>query len=164
MRWASAGLAGLALAGCGAAGDADKAGQAPEAVHSVDPATGEFHMVIPHEKWPATLRSGPDVPPRLPDGFTLPEGARVTANSLFEGPGGAGTLITFETDTPAAAVIDHVRREAETAGFAITLEKTLATSQLLIAGRARDGAKLSVSATGGPRTSAQILFQTLPSG
>ncbi|MFO6448481.1 hypothetical protein ACLBKU_15210 [Erythrobacter sp. NE805] len=154
MRWGIAGIAGLMLAGCDAAGDAEPA---PEAVHSVDPATGELHMVIPHEDGPATLRSGPTLPVRLPDGLTLPEGATVTANSRFEQAGGSGALVTFETLAPAAAVITHFRDQAEAAGFAITLDRALATSHLLLGERARDGAKLSVTATSGPPTSGQIL-------
>lgn len=161
MRRIIAGLAGLMLAGCGAADDS-AAADGPLADHSIDPATGETRMTIPLAGSTATLLAGPTVPVSLPDGFTLFPGTRIANNARFAQAGGEGSLVTFASDAPAAAVIAHYREQAAAAGFAITVEHEAADSLLLIGERARDGARIAVSATATPgaATTGQLVLST----
>jgi hypothetical protein len=156
MRWRIAGLAGLILAGCDRADPASTA-QRPAAQHIVDPATGETRMIIPRPDGAATLRSGPDVPLALPKGFSLPDGTRVLTNSLFSRPDGDGTLVTFEAEPSAQAVIGHYRDQARAAGFAITVEVETAGTFLMVGERKKDGARLAVTATEGVPTQGQLI-------
>lgn len=160
MRWGIAGVAGLLLAGC----EAGEGGEPPRAEHSIDPLTGETRMTIPQGRRTATLLAGPGVPVALPDGLTLFPGTRVRNNARFARGDGEGSLVTFAADAPAGEIVAHYRREAEAAGFAVTLEHGAAGSVLLIAERSRDGARLAVSATGGTPTTGQLALSTIPRG
>jgi hypothetical protein len=158
MRWGIAGIVAMMLAGCDGAGDPSR-----QAEHSIDPATGETVMTIPDKRGAATLRAGPSVPVALPQGFSLFPGTRVTNNARFTRADGEGTLVTFTADAPAKDILAHYRREAEAAGFAITLEHEAAGSLLLIAERERDGARLAVTVTEGAPTSGQLVFSAFGS-
>lgn len=163
MGWRIAGLAGLILTGCDGA-DPTGTEQRPTAQHVVDPATGETRMTIPRPDGAATLRSGPDVPLALPKGFTLPDGSRVLTNSLFSRSDGDGTLVTFEAEPSAQAVIGHFRNQAEAAGFAITVEVETAGTLLIVGERKGDGARLAVTATEGMPTQGQLIVSTIAPG
>ncbi len=161
-----AGLAGLMLTGCDGLDSAGLSGsdEPPLAAHSIDPETGEVRMIIPRKDGTATLRSGPSVPVSLPEGFTLLPGTKVTTHSLFSRPEGQGSLVTFEVDTEAGAVVAHFRGQAKAAGFAITLENNTAGTLLMVGERKRDGARLVVTATPGEPTTGQLMLSTIPAG
>ncbi len=157
MRWQIAVCAGgLWLAACEAAPDAREAVPAPGAEHVIDPLTGETRITLPAEDGLATLRAGPNVPLLLPEGFTLFPGARVVTNARVTRPGRASTLVTFEADAPAAAVIAHTRAEAATAGFAIAVDLDTEGTGTIAATRRVDGATLSLTATQGEPTTGQL--------
>ncbi len=165
MRWVIAGIAGLMLSGCDAPDHLDKSGAGErEAEHTIDPETGEVRMIIPHKDGTATLRSGPNVPVTLPRGISMVPGARVLAHSQFAMGDGQGSLVTFEADVEAPAVIAHFRDQARAAGFAVTLENDAAGTLMIVGERKRDGARLAVTATAGEPTTGQIVVSTIPTG
>jgi len=133
--------------------------------HTIDPATGEARITIPQQDGIATLRSGPNVPVSLPEGFSLFAGARIVGNSLVTRPGGGqNALVTFETDAPAADVITHYREQAKAAGFAIALEVTAGDTIILIGERKVDGARLSATATDHTPATGQLVIGLGASG
>jgi hypothetical protein len=162
MRWRIGVLAGLALTGCSGPEPAGETAAEPatSAEHIIDLATGETRMAIPHEDGVATLRSGPNVPLTLPDGLSLFPGSRVLDNSLVTRPRGKGTLVTFEADAPAAAVIAHYRDQAQAAGFVIALDVEAGGTLMVGGARDPDGATLSVTATTGKPTAGQLVISS----
>ena len=162
---AGLGLAVLALAGPGASDmlGAGDTGPGTKTEQTIDPATGETRITIPQKDGIATLRSGPNIPVTLPDGFSLFPGARVVGNSLVTRTGGAqNMLVTFDTDAPAAQVIAHYREQAKAAGFAIALEAETGDTFILVGERV--GAKVSASATRDTPTTGQLVIGLGASG
>lgn len=145
------------LAGCEASPGAEPApAPGPSAEHVIDPVTGETRITIPAKDGLATLRSGPNVPLALPEGFTLFPGARVVSNAQVTRPGDTRTLVAFEADAPAAAVIAHTRAEAAAAGFAVAVDLDTEGTRTIAGTRAADGATLSLTATQGEPTTGQL--------
>jgi hypothetical protein len=163
MRLAAAILAGgtaaMLLAACGA--DPAEKASAQDPAHgeyTIDKQTGETRMTIKVPEGTASLRSGAKVPLRLPAGFTLFPGATVVTNTVVSQPDGQGTMVSFETDAAADDVIAHYKAEAIAAGFAIELEVNTNGSHLIGGVRKRDGSHLSVTATQGKPTTAQLII------
>ncbi len=167
LSLAALGLAALALTWLDAsnlpgAGDSEPR---TKTEHTIDPATGEARITIPQKDGIATLRSGPNVPVSLPEGFSLFAGARIVGNSLVTRPGGGqNALVTFETDAPAADVITHYREQAKAAGFAIAIEQTTGDTTILVAERKGDGARLSATATQGSPATGQLIVGGVKAG
>lgn len=133
--------------------------------HTIDHATGETRITIPQKDGIATLRSGPNVPVTLPEGFSLFPGSRVVGNSLVaRTDDGQNTLVTFDTDAAAADVIAHYRKQAKAAGFAIALELTTGDTTILVAERKGDGARLSATATQGSPATGQLIVGGVKAG
>ena len=78
--------------------------------------------VAPHGELPATFRSGPQVPARLPDGITAYPGARIVDNTVVERGGAQQMLLVAETRDPVARVTEFYREELRRAGMALTLD------------------------------------------
>ncbi len=159
------GLAVLALTWLDASNlpGAGDSGPGTSTEHIIDPATGETRITIPQKDGIATLRSGPKVPVSLPEGFSLFPGARVVGNSMVTRTGeGQNTLVTFETDAPAAEVIAHYREQAKAAGFAITLEAETGDTFIMVG--ERGGGRIAATATQGAPTTGQLIFGLGASG
>jgi hypothetical protein len=154
-----AGAAALALAACGLETSGEfttEDGQNAE--YTIDKDTGETSMTVEGPDGTATMRSGAGVPVSLPDGFTLFPGSKVVTNTVVNQPGGQGTMITFEADAPAEAVVAHYRDAAKAAGFDIQLEMNTNGTRMVGGERKADGSSLSVTATDGKPTTGQIII------
>lgn len=117
------------LAGCDRGGTrregADGREPAPAPANSFhrDDASGEVRArIVADGKDAVTLRSGDEVPVRLPPGFTLYPGARVIANTAVERGAARRVLLVFETPDPLAKVMLFYRAQAQGAGVALTLD------------------------------------------
>lgn len=150
--------AALLLASCGAL--PPDAPRDPAGMDSFDPETGARRTVIYRDNGPVTLVSGTQVPVTLPPGFTLPEGARVTGNTIASRPGGQGVLLSFETHADSVAVMQHYRAEAEADGFVVIAVLDTKAGQTLAAARADDGAILSLDIGEGKPTRVQLSIVT----
>jgi len=151
--------AALALAACGSETSGEFATEdGRNAEYTIDKNTGETSMTVEGPDGTATLRSGAGVPVSLPDGFTLFPGSKVVTNTVVNQPGGQGTMITFEADAPAAAVVAHYRDAAKAAGFDIQLEMNTNGTRMVGGERKGDGSSLSVTATDGKQTTGQIII------
>jgi len=85
--------------------------------------SGEERARIDHPGQPsATMRSGPNVPVHLPQGFTVYPGAKVISNTVVDRGGKRQALLVFETVDPVERVIAFYRARAAAAGATITLD------------------------------------------
>lgn len=163
MRFAAgllaSGAAAALLSACGDTPSEKASAQNPaHSEYTIDDKTGETRMTIKVPEGTASLRSGAKVPLNLPAGFTLFPGATVVTNTVVKQPDGHGTMVSFETDAPADDVIAHYRAEAEAAGFALEVEVNTNGSHLIGGVRKGDGSHLSVTATQGKPTTAQLII------
>lgn len=165
-----AGSAALMLAACGSEKSGEfTTGDGKNAEYTIDEETGETNMTIEGKDGTATLRAGTDVPVNLPDGFTLFPGTKVVNNAVVNQPDGQGTMITFESATPADKVVAHYRDAAKAAGFDIQLEMNTNGTQMVAGERKADKATVSVTASpsegeGGAVTTGQIIIATKKGG
>lgn len=159
------GGAALLLAACGSETSGEfttEDGQNAE--YTIDKTTGETSMTVDGPDGTATLRSGADVPVKLPDGFSLFPGSKVVTNTVVNQPDGQGTMITFEAAAPADKVVAHYRDAAKAAGFDIQLEMNTNGTLMVGGERKSDGSSLSVTATGGSPTTGQIIIGSKTGG
>ncbi|TAD72925.1 MAG: hypothetical protein EAY70_13095 [Sphingomonadales bacterium] len=152
-------VAAMALAACGSETSGEfttEDGQNAE--YTIDKDSGETSMTVDGPDGTATLRSGADVPVKLPDGFSLFPGSKVVTNTVVNQPDGQGTMITFEAAAPADKVVAHYRDAAKAAGFDIQLEMNTNGTMMVGGEREADGSSLSVTATSGTPTTGQIII------
>lgn len=158
-----AGGAALLLTACGSETKGEfTTDDGKNAEYTIDKDSGETSMTITGEDGEATLRSGSDVPIKLPSGFSLFPGSKVVTNTVVSQPDGQGTMVMFEADAPADKVVAHYRDQAKAAGFAIELEMTTNGTTMIAGERKADGSSLSVTATNSETdgTSGQIIIGT----
>lgn len=154
-----AGTAALALTACGSETSGEfTTADGENAEYTIDEDSGETSMTVEGPDGTATLRSGTDVPVKLPDGFSLFPGSKVVTNTVVSQPDGSGTMITFEADAPADKVVAHYRDQAKAAGFDIQLEMNTNGTTMIGGERKDDGSSLSVTATSGDMTTGQIII------
>ncbi|MCP9222692.1 hypothetical protein MKP08_08035 [Erythrobacter sp. LQ02-29] len=130
-------IAGLAALLCAACGD--------EAHHSVDPASEEVQVQIPTREGRATMRSGPQVAPRLPLGFTIVPNARVVHATDVKRADRKGSLVALESGDSPVELARFYRQEAEAAGLAISYSLGDEGRQTLV-GEGAKGRSFSLSA------------------
>ena len=160
-----AGSAALALAACGSETSGEFTTEDGEkAEYTIDKDTGETSMSIKGEDGTATMRSGSSVPVSLPGGFSLFPGTKVVTNTVVNQPDGRGTMVMFEAEADADAVIAHYREQAKSAGFAIELEMNTNGTTMIAGKRESDGSSLSVTATSGDPTTGQIIIGSQTKG
>jgi hypothetical protein len=166
MRKAALVLAGgvaLMLSACGSETSGEfTTADGENAEYTIDKDTGETSMTIKGEDGEATLRSGADVPVKLPAGFTLFPGSKVITNTVVNQPDGQGTMVAFEADAPADKVVAHYRDAAKAAGFDIQLEMTTNGTVMIGGERKADESSITVTATTGDdsATTGQIIIGT----
>jgi hypothetical protein len=113
--------------------------------YSIDSATGETSARIETEEGTAVMRSGPGVPVNLPDGFSVYPGASVVSNTVVDHANGtSGSLITFRSQDTPQQISAYYRREAEAAGYKISLEMNVGDG-MLIGGEKPGGAVFSLN-------------------
>jgi len=130
------------------------------AEYTIDKDSGETSMTVEGPDGTATMRSGADVPVDLPIGFSLFPGSTVITNTVVNQPDGKGTMVMFESDGMADAVMAHYRKQAEAAGFDIQLEMNTNGSMMIGGERKADGSTMSITATAnaGDKTTGQIII------
>ena len=148
----------LGLSACGpektepADSDATESGE-----YSVDRTSGETTASIEGPEGTTTMRSGANVPVRLPAGFTLYSEAQVVSNTVVGRGEGEGTLVTFTSDASPEEIAAHYRRETRSAQIDIEVDATINGGTMLV-GRSKDGLSFSLNATPqGDATQAQIM-------
>ena len=148
----------LALSACGpektepADSDATESGE-----YSVDRTSGETTASIEGPDGTTTMRSGANVPVRLPAGFTLYPEAQVISNTVIGRGEGEGALVTFTSDASPEEIAAHYRREAQAAQIDIEVDATINGGAMLV-GRGKDGLSFSLNATPqGEGSQAQIM-------
>ena len=160
-----AGSAALALAACGSETSGEFTTEDGEkAEYTIDKDTGETSISIKGEDGTATMRSGSSVAVSLPGGFSLFPGTKVVTNTVVNQPDGRGTMVMFEAEADADAVIAHYREQAKSAGFAIELEMNTNGTTMIAGKRESDGSSLSVTATSGDPTTGQIIIGSQTKG
>lgn len=118
MRYLS--LAPLALL---AACDDDRREQPPPAPREAALTRGEERLrVTAPDQSAVTLRSGAQIPVRLPAGFLIYPGAVVRAHTMVEKAGKNHALVVFETSDPLAAVARFYRARAADAGTVLSMD------------------------------------------
>jgi len=161
MALALAGSAAFLLAACGSETSGEfTTDEGETAEYTIDKQTGETSMTIDGPDGTATLRSGADVPVTLPAGFSLFPGSKVITNTVVKQPGGQGTMVMFEAQAAADAIIAHYRDQAKAAGFAIQIEMNTNGTLMIGGAREADGATMSITATAnqGDATTGQIII------
>lgn len=102
-------------------------------------------QIAPKGEAATVLRSGPEVPVRLPPGFTLYPGAKIVTNTVFQREDAGRILLVFETSESVDKVIHFYRMQAQLGGVPLPLDLG-SREQASIGGTLPDGGKLSVSA------------------
>ena len=111
----------LMLAACSEKQDTDAAQPAGEQHESL--TTGEERARIAPPGEPAVvLRSGPQVPVRLPRGFTLYPSAKVLSSTIVERDGKRRSLVVFESKDAPPAIIAFYRGQAAKADVGLALD------------------------------------------
>lgn len=140
-------LAGL-LTACGSETSGDfttEDGEAGE--YSLDSESGETTASIETPDGTATLRSGPNVPVELPEGFSLYPGAKVVSNSTVSQNGrDRVVLLAFETSDSSQEVAEYYKQQAENAGVEIQIDATINGGHM-VAGEAPDGSVFSLNSS-----------------
>lgn len=153
--------AAMALSGCGSETSGEFTTEDGEtAEYTIDRDSGETSMTVEGPDGTATMRSGAGVPVDLPAGFSLFPGSTVITNTVVSQPDGTGTMVMFETDGTADAVMAHYRNQAKAAGFDIQLELNSNGSMMIGGERKADGSTMSITATAnaGDKTTGQIII------
>lgn len=144
MRLIPALLAAALLASC-----AEQEPKHPDAGPSVAEAeltSGEERLQIAPKGEAATiLRSGPQVPLRLPRGFTLYPGAEIISNTVVQREGVPRVLLVFETSEGLNKVMAFYRAQAKLEGIPLSLDLG-AEEQASIGGSLPGGGKIAISA------------------
>lgn len=139
-------LAGLSLAACSDSVSTPTPREAPSGSYGSHPASGEIRgRITPRGEAAVTLRSGPQVPIRLPPGFTLYPGATVISNTVVERAGKRQALLVFETPDPLTEVTLFFRAQAEASGVALTLDLG-GRDRASIGGTLADGGRVVIAA------------------
>ncbi len=155
------GSAAITLAGCGSETSGEFTTDDGEtAEYTIDKDSGETSMTVEGPDGTATLRSGADLAVEMPAGFSLFPGSTVLTNTVVNQPDGKGTMVMFESDGTADAVMAHYRNQAEAAGFDIQLEMNTNGSMMIGGERKADGSTMSITATAnaGEKTTGQIII------
>ncbi|WP_324826869.1 hypothetical protein [Qipengyuania zhejiangensis] len=151
--FATAAPLALILGACGTG--AEDPAAVPESEHAqtargsydIDPSTGETRARFEDDDGKiTTMVAGDKVPLRLPAGFTLFPGARVTHNTRVERADGSLVLVDMETDDSPEDVVSFYREQAQAAGYAVDIEMS-SGAMMMVAGKARDGSSFSFTAT-----------------
>ena len=157
--------AALALAACGGSETSGEitTDDGDTGEYTIDNETGESSMTITTPDGETRMQSGPGVAPDLPSGWTIYPGAEVVNTVNIAGAEGGGALVTMTTDASADDVIAHYRKQAEAAGFPISLEMNTSASRL-ISGQKDNGASFSVSVALSEDDSPTMVQLTLADG
>lgn len=125
--------------------------------YSVDRTSGETTASIEGPDGTTTMRSGANVPVRLPAGFSLYPEVQVVSNTVVGRGEGEGALVTFTSDASPEEIAAHYRREAQAAQIDIEVDATINGGAMLV-GRRNDGLSFSLHTTPqGEETQAQIM-------
>lgn len=144
-------------------------GSKPENSYSVDEKTGETTATVTTDDGGTlSVRSGENVPVKLPKGFKVYPGAKVVSNTTVAHDGGNGALIIMESADSPKDMADYYRAQAESAGIDIKLQLSTDNGQM-IAGEGKGGVTFSFNANSdddadGAKTSAQLMIGTKPGG
>lgn len=147
MRYCIVAAAALALAACGS----EKSGSfetddGGEGSYTVDTEDGETTASITTEDGTVRMRSGDNVPVKLPKGFSVYPKAKVVSNTVIDQGEGTGSLIIFESEDSLEDITSYYRSQAETAGIDIALQLTTEQGRML-AGESPDGTSFSLNAS-----------------
>ena len=159
-RWPIMGAAAVLLAGCGSeqSGTFETDG-GESGSYTVDRSGEEVTATIETAEGTARVQSGAEVPIDLPRGFSIYPGAEIVTNTVFDQADSKGALVTMESDASAEDMIEHYRRQAESAGIELELNLTTDTMRM-IGGKAPDGSPFSFTATredGASKTTGQLM-------
>jgi hypothetical protein len=145
MRFAALIVASLAISACSFDSSEDAQGDASGSSYTIDEESGETTATFKTEEGTAKFRSGKDVPVDLPKGFTIYPGAEITSNTTFERGEEKGAMVFLETDASPEDLAKHYRKQAEDAGFEITMEMKFGGGQTF-AGKSKDGRSIAFNA------------------
>lgn len=121
-------------------------GGAPRPVPTGRLDAGEdLGAIAPGGQPAASMRSGPQVPVRLPPGFTLYPGGQTVTNTLFERGGKQRVLLVFVTPDPVEEVMRYYRAEARAAGMTVELDLG-SGDRASLGGTLRSGGGAAISA------------------
>lgn len=141
----------LALAACSCAPD-------PARDHE-PPTTGEERATVaPRGEPGVTMRSGAEVPVKLPPGFRPYPNAEIVQNTVVTRKGRERSLLVFtSTDTPAT-IAAFYREEAKAAGASLSLDVT-GKDGASLAGTIPHGGTFALTVTGGSPNRAELSFE-----
>ena len=121
LHWRTLAFAVLALTACSEKQDTNAGQLAGDRRDSL--TTGEERArIAPLGEPAAVLRSGPQVPVRLPHGFTLYPSAKVLSSTVVERDGKRRSLVVFQSDHTPETIIAFYRGQARKAGVALPLD------------------------------------------
>ena len=145
----------LAIGACSSASDDPETAVAEEAnnpeeprgSYDIDSDTGETRArFTDNDGRTTTMRSGEKVPVRLPAGFSVYPGAKVTNNTRVEQADGLLVLLNFESEATAEELIAYYRKQADAAG--IDVATSLQTGPMtMIGGENGNGTSFSLTTT-----------------
>ncbi len=147
----------LALAACGSETSQTFEGEDGEVGElKIDSDTGETNLTITTDEGTMTMRSGSDVPVKLPGGFSVYPGAEVVSNMIMDQADGSGALLTLSSEDSPQEVAAFYKKQAEDAGITIQMEMTTNGAQM-VGGESDKGLTFSIMASPeGDGTTAQL--------
>lgn len=143
----TAGLAAFILAACGSETSGTfetDGGETGE--YTIDNESGESSMTVSTPDGDISMRSGADVPVKLPAGFSLISGAEVVSNTVIDQDETKGSLLTFRSDKTPQEIADYYREQAEEADITIQIETDMNGGKMLGGENDANGTTFSITA------------------
>lgn len=140
-------LPGLVLSACGSADEGTIATEDGDVDYAVTDEDGARHVELSGEQGTASVDTGKDVAPELPEGLSVYPGARIANVANVGLAETSGTLVSMESEDSPARIADWYRQQAEAAGYTVKAE-VAGDALHILSGKTTDGREFGLVANG----------------
>lgn len=134
-----------AIAGCGSANDAAVSTGDGDIGYTVSGDEDATNIRLDTSDGQATVDTGSDIPPNLPDGIAVYPGATISnVTNVGMEDKGSGAMVSMKADDGAGKVAAWYRKKAEASGYSIESE-TASGKLIMMSGESADGREFNLS-------------------